>query len=77
MVRRGGLQEVELVDGELTADAPGRRRAPLRWVVVGLLVLGVGLAATQGMLTARERAAIAELARVPGVLSPVDETLVV
>ena len=77
MARRGELQEVQLDDDPAPAVATGSRRVPVRRIVAGLLVLVVALAATQWVLAARERAALAELARVPGVLSPMDEELVV
>ena len=77
MMRRGELQEVQLADDHVPAETTGRQRPPVRRIVAGLLVVGVGLVATQAVLTARERAAVAELARVPEVLSPVDEVVVV
>ncbi|KQR17321.1 PQQ-binding-like beta-propeller repeat protein [Cellulomonas sp. Leaf334] len=81
MARRGELQEVLLDDDAAAQDADpvaatGRRRVPVTWLVGGVLVLGAGLGATQWVVTERERAADAALARVPGVISPVDEVLV-
>ncbi|KQR17364.1 PQQ-binding-like beta-propeller repeat protein [Cellulomonas sp. Leaf334] len=79
MVRRGELQEVELLDEHdvpLSSPPPRRRIAPGA-VVVGALVVAAGLAATQWVITARERAAVEALAQVPGVLAPVDETITV
>lgn len=79
MTRRGDLQEVELLDGDdpPAVEPPARRRFPTAAVVGAALVLVVGLVVTQWVLTARERAAVAALAQVPGVLAPVDETLVI
>lgn len=79
MARRGGLQAVELLDEHDTplSSRPPRRRVAPTAVVVGALVVVAGLVATQWVITARERAAVRALAQVPGVLAPVDETLVV
>lgn len=80
MARRGGLQEVELLDEHDPLSSPPhrhRRRVRPVAVVVGALVVAGGLVATQWVITARERAAVDALAQVPGVLEPVDETLTV
>ena len=50
----------------------GRRR---RWALAVATILVVGLVATQAVLDARERADVARLATVPGVLAPVDASI--
>lgn len=74
----GRMQEVEILDlpGEAEPEAgpPPRRRG--RWVALGAVVAVVAaLAVGQSVLDARERAAIAALADVPGVVGAVDEHL--
>ncbi|MBO3103911.1 outer membrane protein assembly factor BamB family protein [Cellulomonas fengjieae] len=72
MGRRGDMRAVELLDA--TAS-----RAPRRWhrsgLVIGVALLAVMLAGAQLVMDARERAAVAALASVPGVLDPVDADL--
>ncbi|WP_421732721.1 PQQ-binding-like beta-propeller repeat protein [Cellulomonas sp.] len=82
MARRGELQDVELLDeGGVDAYAdvdPGAaqvRRGRRTALIAAALVVVVTLAGVQGFISARERAAIAALATVPGVLAPVDEHL--
>ncbi|WP_421740513.1 PQQ-binding-like beta-propeller repeat protein [Cellulomonas sp.] len=82
MARRGELQDVELLEeGDFGADEDAERgAAPVRRgrrpaLVAVALVAVVTLAGVQWFATARERAAIAALSAVPGVLDPVDEHL--
>jgi len=72
------MQEVEILDlpGEPEADdgPPPRRRG--RWIALGAVAAVVAvLLVGQSVLDARERAAIAALADVPGVVRPVDDHL--
>lgn len=80
MTRRLELQEVELLDEDATEPAAHqdeRRRAPRRrWLAGGVVGVVVVLGAVQGVAVLRERAAVAELATVSGVVAPVGETLV-
>lgn len=78
MGRRGDVQEVELHDSavpddELPTDLRGSRRRV--WLVGVVAVVALALGVTQWVMTARENAAVARLAQVPGVLGPVDGTL--
>jgi outer membrane protein assembly factor BamB len=82
MARRGEMQEVELLDGDGDAgrigpapEATGRMRVGRRRLIAGAAVVAVTLGVAQWVVTARESAALARLAQVPGVLSPVDATL--
>ncbi|NUU16570.1 PQQ-binding-like beta-propeller repeat protein [Cellulomonas humilata] len=82
MARRGELQDVELLDeGDLVAyDHADPGAAPMRRglrtaLIAAALVVVVTLVGVQWVVSARERAAIAALATVPGVLAPVDEHL--
>lgn len=78
MGRRGELREVELLDPAAPADPPAadlRRNRRRWWLVAAATALALGLGGTQWVLTARENAALARLAAVPGVLGPVDDTL--
>jgi len=78
MRRRGELQQVELHDSALPDEEPVERRPRSRrrrWLVIGVIAVVLGLGVTQGVLTVRENAATARLARLPGVLAPVDDTL--
>ncbi|HEX5332537.1 MAG TPA: PQQ-binding-like beta-propeller repeat protein, partial [Cellulomonas sp.] len=86
MARRGEMQEVELLDGvdDGAGHEPGvgphpgataRTRVRRRWLIGGAAALAVTLGVAQWVVTARESATLARLAHVPGVLSPVDETL--
>ena len=77
-MRRGELQEVELVDRAPVADppAPGRSRTRRRlWLAGGAAAVVLLLGGVQAVLSAREDAAVARLQVVPGVLRPVDDTL--
>src|SRR4051794_27167661 len=81
MVRHHGMQAVELVDADADAvpDAPvvpGTRRRSRRWLLVPALV-AVGLVGAQAVVVAREHAADAALARVPGVVRPLDAQVTV
>ncbi|MBO9553088.1 PQQ-binding-like beta-propeller repeat protein [Cellulomonas sp.] len=83
MVHRKDVQQVELdEDDDLVPTSPAAAR-PLRlpfrrrWLVVGAAVAAAGIGAGEWVATAREDAAVARLAEVPGVLTPVDETLTV
>jgi hypothetical protein len=83
MARRDDMQVVELVDGAPAtgpadpADPAAGPRPRTRWrrLVVGVLAVVVVAATAQGVVTARERAALARLAELPGVLAPVDADL--
>src|SRR6478752_3029673 len=80
MSRREVMQAVELVEHDVAADeppadeAPSRRRPSRRWLLVPAAVV-VALVGTQLVVAARERAAVAALAEVPGVVRPVDADL--
>lgn len=71
------MQDVELDDGPGPVDAsPARRTGRRRWwlpAVAAAVLLGV--VGVQLVADARERAAVARLAQVPGILAPVHETL--
>ena len=72
------MLEVELLDDDgAPAPSPEHRRIPRRWIVVAGIATVITVALTQWVGVARERAAVARLAEVPGVLRPVDDTLVV
>lgn len=72
----GRMQEVEILD---LPDEPGVDEAPSprrrgRWVALGAVAAVVAvLLGGQSVLDARERAAVAALAGLPGVVGPVDE----
>ncbi|RHA43523.1 hypothetical protein, partial [Cellulomonas rhizosphaerae] len=72
----GGMQAVDLdevVDDADVAPAARPRRPRWWWVVVPVaLALVAGLVVGQRAIDDRERAVIADLADVPGVLEPVD-----
>ncbi|MEZ0446614.1 PQQ-binding-like beta-propeller repeat protein [Cellulomonas sp. ICMP 17802] len=79
MTHSGGMLDVELVAAE---DDPGPttaapRRFRRRWFVVGAVAVAAALGVTQWAGVTGERAEQARLAAVPGVLAPVDDTLVV
>src|SRR6478609_3616980 len=80
MARRDGMQPVELVERDVAQDRPtdderaARRRPSRRWLAVAGLVV-VALVGTQLVVAARERAAVAALAQVSGVVRPVDADL--
>ena len=80
MARGGGMQEVELLD-ELDGappspdEPPARHGRLLRWIAVGVAGVVLGLAGVQWTVDSRERAAVARLADVPGVLPPLGDTL--
>lgn len=74
-MRRVGMDEVELVehdDASGRPDEPAPPRRSRRWLLVPALA-AVALVAVQGVVQVRERAAFAALARVPGVVRPVDQ----
>ncbi|WP_421740196.1 PQQ-binding-like beta-propeller repeat protein [Cellulomonas sp.] len=78
MGRRGDVQEVELHDSavpddELPTDPRGSRGRV--WLVGVVAVVALALGVTQWVMTARENAAVARLAQVPGVIGHVDESL--
>lgn len=76
MVRRPGMAAVELVEhdgADERPDAPVPRRRVRRWLLVPVLVVVVVLVGVQVAAGLRERAAVAALAQVPGVVRPVDE----
>jgi len=77
MVRRVGMDAVELVehdDAPARPDEPAPPRWSRRWLLVPALVV-VALVTVQVVVALRDRAAVAALARVPGVVRPVDEHL--
>src|SRR5450830_22513 len=57
------------------ADARPRWSRGRRWALAVLAALVVGLVSTQMVLDARERARLAHLATVPGVLAPLDASV--
>ncbi|WP_203757407.1 outer membrane protein assembly factor BamB family protein [Cellulomonas chitinilytica] len=81
----GRMLDVELVepDGVGPGAAPPSAAPPghpwlrrnARLLVAGGLSLAVVLVGTQAVVDARERARLAELAAIPGVLAPVDDSL--
>ena len=76
MRRRTGMAAVELVEPDdaiaRPADqAPARRSR--RWLLVPVLVVVVALVVVQVVVELRERAAVAALAQVDGVVRPVGE----
>jgi outer membrane protein assembly factor BamB len=79
------MQEVELHDGDEStsepaaepAETPARARRRLRWVVAGGVAVALSLVGTQWVVDARENAAVARLAAVPGVLPEFGEELTV
>lgn len=76
-MRRVGMDAVELVEHD---DVPARSdeaalpRRSRRWLLVPAVAL-VALLAVQVVVQVRERSAVSELARVPGVVRPVDQHL--
>lgn len=74
------MQAVELVERDLdrpTDEPPARRRTSRGWALVPVLVV-VALVGTQLVVAARDRAAaaaLAEVAKIPGVVRPVDADL--
>ncbi|WP_421734919.1 PQQ-binding-like beta-propeller repeat protein [Cellulomonas sp.] len=81
MARGGGMQEVELLDGDGPVTEPVvepvRSRRGRLWVVVGVAIVAFLLVGTQWAVDARENAAIARLAAVPGVLPAFGDELTV
>lgn len=79
MGRSSQMRQVEIVD--LVEAAPEPERTPhraRRWLVAAAVVaVGAVLLGGQSVLDARERAEIAALANIPGVVLPVDEHLTV
>ncbi|WP_456823654.1 outer membrane protein assembly factor BamB family protein [Cellulomonas sp. P5_E12] len=77
MARAGSMQEVDLVDGAADDEpdpAPGRSR--WRWWAVGAAAVAVlALGGTQWVIDQRDAAAVARLARVPGVVPPLGDSL--
>ncbi len=82
----GDLQRVELTEDALepeldgrptqsSAGAPRRSRRGLVWLGAGAALIGAGLVAGQAVLDARERAAVAALQEVPGVVAPLGDAL--
>ncbi|GEM00365.1 outer membrane protein assembly factor BamB family protein [Cellulomonas terrae] len=72
--RTGAMQHVELDEAGDPVPAPApaaRRRGAWRWVVGAAAVVAVGLAGTQAVLDARERATTERLAATPGVVRAV------
>ena len=79
---RGDMQEVELLDGDEDVtgqvETPARpRRAHRWWVTAGVAVVAVSLVGTQLVIDAREDAAAARLAAVPGAFPPVGDELTI
>ncbi|WP_082515941.1 outer membrane protein assembly factor BamB family protein [Cellulomonas sp. Leaf395] len=54
---------------------PAQRRRSRRWLLVPVLAVTVALVGAQAVVELRDRAAVAALAQVPGVVRPVDEDL--
>ncbi|GEL96886.1 outer membrane protein assembly factor BamB family protein [Cellulomonas terrae] len=81
MARGGDMQEVELLDGDVDVteqpDVPARSRRGLWWVAAGAAAVALSLVGTQLVVDAREDAAAARLASVPGVFPPLGDELVV
>lgn len=75
------MQEVELLDGDDDVteqpEPPARSRRGLWWVAAGAAVVALSLVGTQLVVDAREDAAAARLASVPGVFPPLGDELVV
>src|SRR6478736_6759611 len=71
------MQEVDLVDGAADGEpdaAPGRSR--WRWWAVGMAAVAVlALGGTQWVIDQRDAAAVARLARLPGVAPPLGDSL--
>lgn len=71
---RHGMQTVELEDTRppvLPVAPPPRRRLRWWWLAAVATVAAAGLVGTQAFFDARQRAAVAEFAAVPGVVTPV------
>ena len=75
MNRRGAMQDVELEDASSPVEraVPSRPRARRRWWWAGgvAVVTVAALVGTQAVIDARQRAAVARFASVPGVVTPV------
>ena len=76
------MQEVELLDGDEDVteqiETPARpRRVHRWWIAAGVAVVAVSLVGTQLVVDAREDAAAARLAAVPGAFPPVGDELVI
>ena len=73
------MQEVELLDGDDDVAEqpapPARNRRRLWWVPVGAAAVALSLVGAQLVLDAREDAAVARLAAVPGVFPPLGDEL--
>ena len=82
MVRRGGMEQVELLDADgdgsdVEHDPAPARPGRVRWLVVGAAAVVLSLVGTQWVVDAREDAAVARLAAVPGVLPEIGDELTV
>lgn len=81
MARGRDMQEVELLDGDEDVteqpEVPARSRRGLWWVAAGAVAVALSLVGTQLVVDAREDAAAARLALVPGVFPPLGDELVV
>lgn len=82
MARGSDMQEVELLDGDEDVtgqpETPARpRRAHRWWIAAGVAVVAVSLLGTQLVVDAREDAAAARLAAVPGAFPPVGDELTI
>jgi outer membrane protein assembly factor BamB len=82
MARRGDMQEVELLDGDDDVTEPLEtaarpRRAHRWWIAAGVAVVALSLVGTQLVVDAREDAAAARLAAVPGAFPPIGDELVI
>lgn len=77
MDRREGTQEVELVEGAAEPPLPVARTARERrwWFAGGVVAVVLVLAGVQWTVDTRERAAVADLAAVPGALDPLGDEL--
>src|SRR4051794_39558428 len=75
---RGEMQHVELDEESVDAVAvpAPRARGRARWWMAAVACSAVlGVLAFQAVADARDRAAVARLADVPGVLAPIDESM--
>ena len=81
MARGRDMQEVELLDGDEDVTEqpvpPARSRRRLWWIPAGAVAVALSLIGTQLVLDARENAAVARLAALPGVFPPIGDELVV
>ncbi|KQR08244.1 PQQ-binding-like beta-propeller repeat protein [Cellulomonas sp. Leaf334] len=79
MAHGGDMREVELLDGDDDVteqpEVPARNRKGLWWIAAGAGLVALSLVGTQLVVDAREDAAAARLASVPGVFPPLGDEL--